>query len=127
MTRDLGFGIEIVPGPTIREPDGLAMSSRNAYLSPEERAQAPVLYRALLVAKDLVEQGSVRDPERVIQEMERFIAEESERIQVQYIQLVDPENLKPVTLIRGTVIIALAAFLGKTRLIDNLIVEIPLE
>ncbi len=124
MTRDLDFGIEIVPGPTIREPDGLAMSSRNRYLSPEERAEAPVIYRALLVAKDLVEQAGIRDPLAVIKEMERFISEESSLIRVQYIEIVDTERLAPVSEIRGEVLVAIAAFLGNTRLIDNIILSL---
>ncbi len=121
MTRDLDFGIEIVPGPTIREPDGLAMSSRNRYLSPEERADAPVLYRALLVAKDLIEQSGIRDPLEIKKEMNRFISEESSLVRVQYIEIVDTTDLKPVELIEGEVMIAIAAFLGNTRLIDNII------
>ncbi|MGC8893240.1 MAG: pantoate--beta-alanine ligase [candidate division WOR-3 bacterium] len=124
MTRDLDFGIEIIPGPTIREPDGLAMSSRNRYLSPEERADAPVIYRALLVAKDLVEQGGVRDPHRIIEQMEHFIAEESTLIRIQYIEIVSTADLRPVERIDGEVLIAIAAFLGKARLIDNLILNI---
>jgi len=125
MVSDLNMDIEIVPGPTVREPDGLAMSSRNAYLSPAERAEAPVIYRALLVAKDLVEQKGIRDPAELVREMERFISEESSLIRVQYIQAVDTTNLKPVSEIRGQVLLAIAAFLGKTRLIDNLILEVP--
>jgi len=124
MTRDLNFGIEIVPGPTVREPDGLAMSSRNRYLSPEERAEAPVLYRALLVAKDLVEQNGIRDPSELIGQMERFISEEASLIRVQYIEIVDTENLRPVSEIGGEILIAMAAFLGKTRLIDNIIMSL---
>ena len=123
MTRDLDFGIEIVPGPTVREPDGLAMSSRNRYLSPQERAEAPVLYRALLVAKDLIEQNGVRDPSEVKREMNRFISEESSLVRVQYIEIVDTTELKPVELVEGEVLIAIAAFLGNTRLIDNIILN----
>lgn len=124
MVSDLNMGVEIIPGPTVREPDGLAMSSRNRYLSPEERAEAPVLYRALLVVKDLIEQNGVRDPSEIIKEMERFISEESSLVRVQYIQVVDTVNLKPVSEIKGEVLLAIAAFLGKTRLIDNLILEV---
>lgn len=125
MTRDLDFGIDIVPGPTIREPDGLAMSSRNRYLSEEERAEAPVLYRALLVGKELVEQKGIRDPSEIMKEMKRFIAEESSLVRVQYIEIVDTERLAPVSEIRGEVLLAIAAFIGETRLIDNLILEAP--
>jgi len=125
MVSDLNMRVEIVPAPTVREPDGLAMSSRNAYLSPEERAEAPVIYRALLLAKDLVEQRGVRDPSELVREMKRFIAEESSLVRVQYIQAVDMINLKPVSEIRGQVLLAIAAFVGKTRLIDNLILDVP--
>ncbi len=124
MVRDLNFDIEIVPGQTVREPDGLAMSSRNAYLTPEERRQAPALYRALLLAKDLILKEGVKDPEQVKKAMRDLIEREAPLGKIQYIEIVDTENLKPVKEIKGEVLIALAAFFGKARLIDNVILRV---
>ena len=124
MVRDLNFDIEIVPGQTVREPDGLAMSSRNAYLSPEERRQAPALYRALLLARDMVLKEGVRDPEVVKEAVRRFIEREAPLARLQYVEVVDTERIKPVKEIKGEVLIALAAFFGKARLIDNVILKV---
>ncbi|MEO0202817.1 MAG: pantoate--beta-alanine ligase [candidate division WOR-3 bacterium] len=123
MVRDLNLDITIIPGPTIREPDGLAMSSRNIYLSSNERKQAPVLYKSLMLAKELIENGE-RDSEKIIKEIEKFIKENASLAEIQYIQIVDTRNLKPISEIRGEVLIALAVFFGKTRLIDNIIISI---
>ncbi|HLV80971.1 MAG TPA: pantoate--beta-alanine ligase [Chthonomonadaceae bacterium] len=118
MARDLDFPVEIVPCPTVREPDGLAMSSRNAYLSPEERREATVLYRALQMAEERVRAGA-RDPQALRQEMEAMIASEPDA-QVDYVALVDPETLQPVAdLSAGPTLAVLAVRIGKTRLIDN--------
>ncbi len=122
MVRDLNMPIDIIPGPIVREPDGLAMSSRNVYLSPEERKQAPALYRALQLAKRMIEEGE-RDPRKVIDAVRRYIEEHAPLGRIQYIQVVDTYNLKPVDEIKGEVMVALAVFFGKTRLIDNVIVS----
>ncbi len=124
MVRDLNFDIEIVPGQTVREPDGLAMSSRNAYLTPEERRQAPVLYRSLLLARDLILKEGVRDPEQVKEAMRQFIEREAPLGRIQYIEIVDTDRIKPVKEIKGEVLIALAVFFGKARLIDNIILRV---
>ncbi len=119
MTRDLSFPVRIVVAPTVREPDGLAMSSRNAYLSPKERRQAPVLYRSLQLARQMIETG-VRDPNRVRRKVRHFVRHNSDA-RIQYVQIVDPDEISPVRLIHGKVLVAIAAFFGRTRLIDNIV------
>lgn len=120
MVRDLNFGIEIVPCPTVREADGLAMSSRNSYLSAEERAVAPALYAALAKAAEAVRAGaSGREAEEIVR---REIASVP-AFELQYVEAVHPETLEPATWAGPPMVIAAAAFLGRTRLIDNVIVE----
>lgn len=126
MARDLNFPIEIVAGPTVREPDGLAMSSRNTYLNPEERRQSTSLYRALRRAKALIDQGE-QESQRVMAEMERLIQAEAPLSHIDYISVVDLETLQPLERLAGRCAIALAAFLGRTRLIDNLVLEISAD
>ncbi len=122
MARDLDFGTKIIIAPTIREPDGLAMSSRNCYLTRAQRMQAPVLYRSLKLGRRLVQEGE-QNPATVKRRMRQVIKKES-GARMQYIEIVDTEELKPVKRIKGRVLIALAAFLGRTRLIDNIIVRL---
>ncbi|HSR20268.1 MAG TPA: pantoate--beta-alanine ligase [Anaerolineales bacterium] len=119
MTRDLNFPVEIVVCPTVREPDGLALSSRNTYLTPEQRRAAPVLYRALLAARAAYEEG-----ERQAQALRRAATEvlSSEPLaQVQYVSCADPETLQELEQLGGRALLSLAVFFGKTRLIDNLV------
>jgi pantoate--beta-alanine ligase len=118
MVEDLNMPVTVVPVPIVREPDGLALSSRNAYLTPEERAAAPVLQRALQAAKHLIEEGE-RDPQVVKAEGIRILATQP-LAQLQYFEVVDSLEVQPVGEIRGEVRIAGAIFVGKTRLIDNL-------
>jgi pantoate--beta-alanine ligase len=120
MARDLDFDLEIVVSPTVREPDGLAMSSRNKNLLPEHRAQAPVLFRALERAAGLVRLGE-RNPETLRTAIRRAIQETAGRID--YIGVVDAERLEEIREIRGEVVIALAVYFGRVRLIDNVIVN----
>ncbi len=122
MVRDLNLDIDIIPGPTVREKDGLAMSSRNVYLNTEERKQAIHLYRSLMLAKELIEKGE-RNPKTIIEAMEKHLKENAPLGRIQYIQIVDTKRLKPVDRIEGEVLVALAVFFGKTRLIDNIIVS----
>ncbi len=122
MVRDLNLDIQIIPGPTIREEDGLAMSSRNVYLNEEERKQAVVLYKSLMLAKNLIENGE-KKPDKIIKEMEKYILDNANLARIQYIQIVDTKNLKPVNEIKGEVLVALAVFFGRTRLIDNVIIS----
>jgi len=118
MAADLRLPIEIVAVPTVREPDGLAMSSRNAYLSPEERRAAAVLYRSLEAARALVEAGET-DAALLAAHL-REIIEGEPLARPQYVEVVEPETLEPVRRIGGPVVVALAAHVGKTRLIDNM-------
>lgn len=122
MVEDLNFDIEIVVVPTVREADGLAMSSRNVYLSPKEREQAPVLYRALKKAERLIAEGE-HDVKTVKQAMARLIRNESDG-RIDYIEIVDTRRLEPLKKIRGEVLIALAVYFSKARLIDNIIVRV---
>lgn len=121
MVRDLGYGVELVGCPIVREPDGLAKSSRNTYLTPQERQAARVLSQAVFLGQKLVAEGE-RDGDRLVQAMKaRLLAQPLARID--YVQAVDSETLEPVHTLRGTVLVALALYLGKTRLIDNFIAE----
>jgi pantoate--beta-alanine ligase len=113
MVRDLNLPVEVVPVPTVREPDGLAMSSRNRRLSPGERRAAPALYRALETARAKILSGC--NPG----EAKRAAAEGLGAFRVEYLEVVDPATFAPVEHVTGPVRIAAAAWLGSTRLIDN--------
>ena len=121
MARDLHLDSEIIVCPIVREADGLAMSSRNVYLSPEERQAATVLYRALDAARLAIERDE-RDAPKVISSMREIIRSEP-LAQPDYVELVDAETLEPVTRLRRTCLALLAARFGPTRLIDNLLIE----
>jgi pantoate--beta-alanine ligase len=121
MVRDLNLDTEIVVCPIVREPDGLALSSRNAYLSGEERAAATVLYRALAAAKAELAAGT-RDSLHV-QTALRKVLEAEPLAAVDYAEIVDADSFEPVTRIARPCYAVLAAFIGKTRLIDNLYLE----
>jgi pantoate--beta-alanine ligase len=123
MVADLNLDVEIVRLPIVREADGLATSSRNAYLSEEERKAATVLYRALQYAKQVIEKGE-RKSKTIIKEM-REIIEKEPLAQIDYISITDMVELKELKTLKGKALIALAANFGTTRLIDNIIVEIP--
>jgi pantoate--beta-alanine ligase len=121
MVADLNVPIEIRVCPTVREPDGLAMSSRNRYLTPDERRRALVLSRSLRMAEKLVADGEKSASvihEKITQEFDSV-----EGIQLQYIAIVVDGTVTPVTTIDGPTMIALAATIGKTRLIDNILVS----
>lgn len=117
MVRDLNVPVEIVPVPTIREPDGLALSSRNKHLSPAERQIAPALYRALSLAAKQIASGE-RAAAIIQENVLQFLGQHPE-LRVEYFELVDPLTLHPIAEINGPVLIAIAAWLGPTRLIDN--------
>ncbi|MBI1814901.1 MAG: pantoate--beta-alanine ligase [Deltaproteobacteria bacterium] len=117
MVRDLDFDIEIIGGSIVREADGLAMSSRNAYLAPADRTAARCLSRALGVAEAAVQQGE-RSAAIVLDRVRTFIAGEP-RARIDYVTLSDPESLRPVERIAGPTLLALAVWFGSTRLIDN--------
>ncbi len=117
MVADLNFPIRVVPVPTVREPDGLALSSRNERLSPEERRAAPALYRALLEARCAISRGE-RDAEVLKSAGLKTLAAEP-LFRPEYLEIVDPRDFQPVPRVTGDVRIAAAAWLGSTRLIDN--------
>jgi pantoate--beta-alanine ligase len=120
MVKDLNYNIRMVIAPTVREPDGLAMSSRNQYLSASERQTAPVIYRTLSNAQDMIRQG-----QRSGEKIGRFIRDTLDgtpHLRVDYVSLVDQENLDPVVEIVSGTLIATAVYCGTTRLIDNIIV-----
>lgn len=117
MVRDLNFDVEIDVAPIVREADGLAMSSRNKYLSPEERQQALVLYRSLTRAEELIREGE-RNVDTLLQAMQTVISEAPDA-RIDYIAIVDAETLEPLSTVRHNTVIALAVYIGTTRLIDN--------
>lgn len=117
MVRDLNFPVRVIRGPTLREPDGLAMSSRNSYLAPEERNQAICLRRALDRAEELYRQGE-RNAGRIVAAMGTIIGH-SPAARIDYIEVVDDSSLEAVATIERPCMVALAVFMGKTRLIDN--------
>ncbi len=121
MVSDLDLPVEIVGCPTVRESDGLAVSSRNAYLDEARRTQAPCLYRALRSAKTLIKRGEP-DPAVITAEIRRII-DETGPADIDYIEIVDPADLHTVERIDRRVLIALAVRLGSTRLIDNIQVD----
>lgn len=121
MTRDLNFPIEIVVCPIIREPDGLAMSSRNVYLDPEQRKAATVLYRSLSAAKEAYEDG-VRNAQTLRQIMKDVLAGQP-LAQVQYVSCADYDTLEELETVTGKTLLSMAVFVGKTRLIDNFVLE----
>ncbi|MEO8439360.1 MAG: pantoate--beta-alanine ligase [Spartobacteria bacterium] len=115
MVRDLNFPIEIVGGPTVRESDGLALSSRNQYLSAEERAQAPVIRRALLEAAESKEQSA----RKILGEVREQI-ETASHARIDYAEIVGMDDLQPRLTIEPRSLLAVGVFFGKTRLIDNI-------
>ncbi len=121
MVRDLNFPVEIVPCPTVREPDGLAMSSRNIYLSADERQAATALFRALKKADELFRRGE-RNIARLKAAVWEVLSEEP-KVCPQYVEIVDAETLEPMFTIERPVVILLAAFVGKARLIDEWVLE----
>ena len=120
MTRDLDFPIEIVVCPTLREPDGLAMSSRNAYLTPEERRAATVLFRALSAGGSACEKG-----ERKAETLRRLVSETvaaEPLANLQYVSCADYDSLRELETVEGRALLSMAVLVGKTRLIDNFVI-----
>lgn len=120
MVQNLNMDIEMIEMPIVRESDGLAMSSRNVYLNEEERKEATRLHKSLLKAKELIESG-----ERDVSKIKNLMLEilNHPLLKIDYVEIVDEETLKPIEKIEGKVIIALAVFVGKARLIDNMIIN----
>lgn len=119
MVRDLNSPVEIVVCPIVREPDGLALSSRNAYLSADQRQQALALHRSLLRVQQLASTGE-NSPARLIAAGRDELAKESS-VRLDYFEIVDPDSLVPVSDITSGALVAVAAFVGSTRLIDNIL------
>ena len=121
MVADRNMNLEIVTVPTVREPDGLALSSRNIYLNPEERQAALVLYQALRLAQELWSQGE-KDAERIRQEMIALIKKQP-LANTDYVSIADTETLDELDTISPPALASLAVRIGKTRLIDNIVLE----
>ncbi|MGA2071526.1 MAG: pantoate--beta-alanine ligase [Sedimentisphaerales bacterium] len=122
MVADLGFGLKIVGCPTVRETDGLALSSRNRYLSPQQRKDATCIYRSLKIAREMIEAGQT-NPKTISAKIRRIITAARTLSSIDYISIVDADTLQDVSRIKGMVLIAIAARFGSTRLIDNLTVD----
>jgi len=121
MTGDLDLDIRVLVMPTVREKDGLAMSSRNSYLSSDERKRAAVIYRSLQLARDLIKLKD-KDAVGIIREMKKMLAAAA-AAKIDYVSIVDPHTLTDVKTITGEVLVAAAVWIGKTRLIDNISVR----
>ena len=121
MVRDMNYGIEIVGCPIIRENDGLAKSSRNTYLSPEERQAALVLSKAVFMGQKMAEEGE-KDADKIVASMTEIISNEP-LARIDYVSAVDGITMDPVKTIEGEVLVAMAVYIGKTRLIDNFIIS----
>jgi pantoate--beta-alanine ligase len=121
MVRDLNFPVEIVVGPIVRELDGLAMSSRNGYLTPQERKSALVIYRGLGEVKKHFDQGE-RNAEKLAETGKQALSQEP-GARLDYLEIVDPDTLDPVPEIANETLVAVAAFVGGTRLIDNILLS----
>jgi pantoate--beta-alanine ligase len=121
MVRDLNLQVEIVVCPIVREPDGLAMSSRNAYLDPVQRKQALVLHRSLTRVRKLVDAGEVSAAKIAAAAKEEFSAEPAVRLD--YLEIVAPDTLDPLEDVSQGALVAVAAYVGSTRLIDNVLIS----
>lgn len=121
MTIDLNFPVKIKMLPTVREEDGLAISSRNAYLGPKQRKQATSIYQTLLYAKNNIAKGVVRTA-KLKKEMIKMLKDQK-GIKVDYVEIVNPDSLEPLNEVKSTALVAVAVRLGNTRLIDNILVS----
>ena len=121
MVKDLNMNLKVITCPTLREPDGLAMSSRNTYLTPEQRRASPVLYQALNLAKELASQGEW-DAVAIRKEMTKLIQKEN-IADIEYISIADNETLKEIHRIKYPALVSMAVKFGRTRLIDNMVLD----
>jgi pantoate--beta-alanine ligase len=121
MVRDLNMSVAIEVCPIVREPDGLALSSRNAYLTPEQRKDALVLFRALTRGRELYD-GGERNPAALIEAAKKVLVG-SPAVRLDYFEIIDPDELTPLETIIHPALVAVAAFVGNTRLIDNIVLE----
>ncbi|OCL25693.1 pantoate--beta-alanine ligase [Orenia metallireducens] len=122
MVEDLNFDVKIVVVPIVREEDGLAMSSRNKYLSTKEREAALILFKSLTLAKNMIEAGK-RDANLIKSQIIKNIENEP-LARIDYVHIANEKNLKEVDLVTGKILIALAVYIGETRLIDNILLEV---
>lgn len=122
MVKDLGLPVEVISLPTVREFDGLAMSSRNNYLSNKQKTSAASLYRALSFARQEIE-GGEKGSGKIISQM-RALIKKNPGIKIDYLAIVDPQTLRDVKTIKGPALIAIAAYIGKARLIDNILASV---
>ena len=122
LVRDLNLGVEVVVAPTVRESDGLAMSSRNAYLTPEQRSAAPVIYRALCRAEELW-RGGVREGTRLRNEVRQLLEGEPLVASIDYVSVADADTLEEWETVNGPAMVLVAVRLGVTRLLDNIILD----
>jgi pantoate--beta-alanine ligase len=120
MVKGLNMGVSIEVLPTMREPDGLAMSSRNSYLGPDERRTAAIIHQALSSAEQLVRTG-VKEPEKLKNKVRAVLSKEP-LLSIDYVELADPESLAPLAGISNRLVILVAVRVGRTRLIDNLLI-----
>ena len=120
LARDLDLGVEVVVVPTVREHDGLALSSRNVYLSPEQRRAAPAVYRALCRSPELWRQGMV-DGEQIRHEVREILLQQPLLEQIHYVSVADAETLEELEVVQGRAMVSVAVQFGQTRLIDNVI------
>ena len=122
IVDDLKYNIKIKILPIVREKDGLAMSSRNSYLTPSERVQSRCLYQSLTLARDLIRKGE-KDSKRILAKM-RSIVKSQKSTKIDYVEVVDANTLARVNKIYGKVLLAVAVYVGKTRLIDNIVLNV---
>ena len=123
MVEDLNIPVKIKSLPIVREKDGLAMSSRNRYLNEQEREKARILFQSLQLARRLVE-GGERRAEAVARQMKRVIRERVPEARIDYVSIVDPKSLEEVSKIKKKVLVAVALWIGKARLIDNMLIKV---
>jgi pantoate--beta-alanine ligase len=121
MVKDLNMDVDVAVLPTVREPDGLAMSSRNSYLSVDDRRKAAVIHRALSAAENLVRSGT-NAPEMLKSRMQTVLQQEK-GIEIDYIEVVDHETLEPLSSVKDVMVLLVAVRIGSTRLIDNLVIQ----
>jgi pantoate--beta-alanine ligase len=124
MVEDLNFPFKIVVCPTIRAADGLALSSRNRYLSPQQRKDAVCIYRSLQVARKMIKAG-VTNSKTITAQMRKIVSRAESLTAIDYISIAEADTLQNLQRITGRVLIAVAARFGSTRLIDNVIVDAP--
>jgi pantoate--beta-alanine ligase len=122
MAQDLDYDITVRLMPTLRDEDGMAISSRNAYLGPKQRKEAASIYRALMRAKELIQQ-SESSVQKIVKEMKKIITEGIKGAKIDYVEIVNSETLDPIREIKGSNLIAVAVRIGKARLIDNILIE----